>query len=369
MTGFEIHPSHLHDSANTLENFAGDLGNGGQRLQQAGESLLHHVKGDTSGVGLALAKTFGRGLEVGGGVFEQVARLSHGSSQRLHTMGTAHEHAESSVEDGFKKIHNPTDDVHNPHASRSVPSSPTHGSSSHTDAPPPNHVGFNEQTDEYHPDGTHTSGVIGGTGPSTRPHAPQLNPDNYQHLTGANSHTLTGPPVPGKHPLKTGDLGLTESSHNNSQNLLHEFDGKEGRPGKRKRPGMGSALLVGDHVVPHSSMKYDSGQIQHHGVVQQVLDNAPQDLKDRPQHGKCAEVGAISDYLHNQDPNGTWTVDQAKHHFDQVGAATTAHRPDGGEPADACPSCQYLTSQLGISWITRPIGEARTAGESTTGDD
>ncbi|HEY4456104.1 MAG TPA: YwqJ-related putative deaminase, partial [Pseudonocardiaceae bacterium] len=181
---------------------------------------------------------------------------------------------------------------------------------------------------------------------------------SYQHPTGSGSHSLTGPPEPGNHPLKVNDSGLTTSSYMNSQNLGHQFDGQDGRPGAGKRPGMGGALLAGDNVIPHSSMKYNSGPVNQHGVVQQVMSNAPQNLQDRPQHGKCAEVGAISDYLHNQDPNGTWTVDQAKHHFEQVGATTTAHRPGAGEPADPCPSCQYLTSQLGISTITRPVWEA-----------
>ncbi|HEX7660743.1 MAG TPA: protein-glutamine glutaminase family protein, partial [Pseudonocardiaceae bacterium] len=232
-----------------------------------------------------------------------------------------------------------------------------------TTAKPRKQVRFDPLAQVHDQDGRQTSSALGGTEPAPRPHAGQVDPSDYKFPTGENSHTLTGPPESGSHPLKASDSALTNSSYMNSQDVMRAFDSEAGRPKTGKRPGMGGALLIGDHVVPHSSMKHRSGRPNHHDVVKQVLDGAPEDLRKWPQHGKCAEVGAISDYLHNQDPNGTWTVDQAKHHFEQVGAATTAHRPRDGEPADACASCQYLTSKLGISWYTRPPWEADGSGQ------
>ncbi|GAB2677723.1 hypothetical protein GCM10027271_43290 [Saccharopolyspora gloriosae] len=237
-------------------------------------------------------------------------------------------------------------------------------------------VGFDQETQEYHFDQEtevrrddrygavpaytqHSGALIGQDGQqaSRVPGNAALQSGNFQHVTGRNSHSLTGAPESGNHPLRADDGGLTTASYMNAQNLMHDFGGKN-------RPGMGSALLIGDHVIPHSSMKWKSGDPNLHGVVRQVMDNAPENLRSRPQHGKCAEVGAISDYLHNNDRRNTWTVEEAKRHFERVGAATTAHRPGkksgepAGKPADACPSCQYLTGKLGISWYTREVWEA-----------
>jgi hypothetical protein len=262
------------------------------------------------------------------------------ASDNVRTMTNNYRHTDQSAADAFGAIHDPANRVHAPHAS-------TSGST------PPRQVGFDPNTQVHHPDGTQTTGTLNDNSnrPSPRPNAGQLNPSAYQPITGANTHHLTGPPEPGNHPLRVNDSGLTTASYMNSQGLANGFSGKT-------RPGMGGALLIGDHVMPHSSMKPDSGPPNRHNVVQQVLDQTPPDRRGNG-HGNCAEVGAISDYLHNQDPNGQWSVQDARHHFEQVGAATTAHAPSGGgRPTDACQSCQYLTGQLGISWYTRPVWEA-----------
>lgn len=347
--GFKAHPSSIHDHANRTGQRADQISQSGSSASGAGlhGQALGAIGSSTAGGHQQLTTRIQSAIGQAG------SRLRN-QSDLLHRTGTNISQTDDDHAGRIRGIHEPTSNVRNPHATGS--SSRSRGSNSLTPRKPKVH--FNPQTQEYRPNGSQSSGVLGEGRPSPRPSSSQLDPNSYEHPTGANSHSITGPPEPGNHPLKVGDSGLTTSSYMNAQDLTNHFDGQDGRPGAGKRPGMGSGLLIGDHVVPHSSMKYNTGLPNHHGVVDQVLTNAPQDLRQRPQHGKCAEVGAISDYLHNQDPNGTWTVDQAKHHFEQVGAATTAHRPGSGEPADACPSCQHLTSQLGISWYTRPITEA-----------
>lgn len=53
-----------------------------------------------------------------------------------------------------------------------------------------------------------------------------------------------------------------------------------------------------------------------HPLVKQWLKNAPEFLRSRGAHGKCAEPAAISKFLWEIDPNGTMTIEQAKNVFE-----------------------------------------------------
>ena len=315
------------------------------------------------------AKTFG---VVGQGMAGNASEATSHAAQQMHSVGGSVGQAAHNVRtmsnnyrQNEENVAHSFGDIHNPGGS---------GPSSPASTQPPRGVHFNEQTqeqslhwqgadkppkkqrdDDYSQSTSVSTGTLGGDNhkPSPRPQANPLNTSAFTPQTGNQSHSLTTPPESGNHPLKASDGGLTTASYMNSVGLDNEFS-------NAKRPGMGSALLAGDNVIAHSSMKYNTGNPNTHGVVSEVLNGAPDELKNRPQHGKCAEIGAISDYLHNQPaPPGGWTVNNAKHHFEQIGAATTAHRPGGGDPADACVSCQYVTGKLGISWYTRPIYEAQ----------
>ena len=103
--GFSIRPDDLHGSADTLENLAGQIGAGGQKMKSAGESLVQHASGDKSGVGSVIAKAFGKALTTTGDVFSQAGRISKGSSDRLHANAHAHTHTENENENAFRGIH------------------------------------------------------------------------------------------------------------------------------------------------------------------------------------------------------------------------------------------------------------------------
>jgi len=105
VSGFTIRPADLHSSAGTLENLAGQIGASGQKMKTAGESLVQHANGDSSGVGRVIAKAFGKALTTTGDVFSQAGRISKGSSDRLHANANAHEHTENENANSFHDIH------------------------------------------------------------------------------------------------------------------------------------------------------------------------------------------------------------------------------------------------------------------------
>ncbi|HEY3606925.1 MAG TPA: RHS repeat-associated core domain-containing protein [Pseudonocardiaceae bacterium] len=105
VSGFTIRPNDLRNSAGTLENLAGQIGTGGQRMKTAGESLVAHASGDKSGVGSVIAKAFGKALTTTGDVFSQASRISKGSSDRLHGNANAHESNEHNTEKSFRDLH------------------------------------------------------------------------------------------------------------------------------------------------------------------------------------------------------------------------------------------------------------------------
>lgn len=103
--GFHITPGDLHNGAQRLEQFAGEIGAGGQKMKQTGDELVRSASEDKSGVGSVIEKSFGKALSVTGGVFSQASRLSHGSSERLHDNATAHSDNEETVTGSFTRLH------------------------------------------------------------------------------------------------------------------------------------------------------------------------------------------------------------------------------------------------------------------------
>lgn len=180
--------------------------------------------------------------------------------------------------------------------------------------------------------------------------APQ--PEKWQDKTGAGTrHIATGPET-GQHPLRDKPeemTGLEEASMTIGDDLAKQ--------GKKKRPGMAGALLVGDQTEASSSMRNADPKL--HPMVATIL----KELEDSggrmgTGHGQCAEVGAISNHLWAIDPSGTFTRTQAQAYFERRGAVTIAHTltsKDELQVTPACPSCQYLTDKLCIATVRRPL--------------
>jgi hypothetical protein len=187
------------------------------------------------------------------------------------------------------------------------------------------------------------------------PRAPYaFDPDARQTLTGERNTHLDQVPRTGRHPLTPGSEHELED---NSYRLADRTD--DTFRGARHQPGMAGTLLAGDSMSAHTSMK-GRAQPDVHPVVQEVLD----ELRDRVQggddlemgrgHGRCAEIGTISDYLWNVDPRATMTVETARAHFEYVGGATAAHdtHPDrrgSFHLIPACQTCGYVTQRLAIA--------------------
>lgn len=103
--GFKITPSDLHNGAQRLEQFAGEIGQGGQKMKQTGDELVQSASEDESGIGATITKGFGKALSITGGVFSQASRLSKGSSERLHDNADAHTENEENVRTSFTGLH------------------------------------------------------------------------------------------------------------------------------------------------------------------------------------------------------------------------------------------------------------------------
>ncbi|HEX4703789.1 MAG TPA: DUF6531 domain-containing protein, partial [Pseudonocardiaceae bacterium] len=104
-SGFRIRPGDLHGSGSKLSTFGDQLTQGGQKLQSTGERLTSHASGDRSGFGAAIAKAFGRGMDVTGKVFGEGGRVIGGAGKRLHANADSHVANENRHESAFKSIH------------------------------------------------------------------------------------------------------------------------------------------------------------------------------------------------------------------------------------------------------------------------
>jgi hypothetical protein len=179
-----------------------------------------------------------------------------------------------------------------------------------------------------------------------------FDPDARQTLTGARNTHLDQVPRTGKHPLSSGERNeLEDNSYRLAQRTDDEFRGAY------DQPTMAGSLLAGDSVSAHTSMK-GRAQPTVHPVVQTLLDELEgrvrggDDVDMGRGHGRCAEIGAISDYLWNVDPDTAMNVAQARAHFEHVGGATAAHQTSGGfRLRPACDTCAYVTQKLAIATL------------------
>lgn len=90
MNGFHIQPDELHTSARSLADLGDKLSQGGQKLEAAGQKLVSSAGNDRSGIGGAIAKAFGRGVEVSGKVFHEGGRVAGSSGTRLSANADNH---------------------------------------------------------------------------------------------------------------------------------------------------------------------------------------------------------------------------------------------------------------------------------------
>ncbi|MBB4912253.1 YwqJ-related putative deaminase [Actinophytocola algeriensis] len=196
-------------------------------------------------------------------------------------------------------------------------------------------------------------GHVDKTTPTPRaPHA--FDPDARQTLTGARNTRLDQVPHTGKHPLTAGERNELED---NSYRLATRTD--DTFRGARDQPTMAGTLLAGDSMSAHTSMK-GGARPRVHPVVQALLDelegrvDAGEDIDMGRGHGRCAEIGTISDYLWNVDPNTAMTITEARAHFEYVGGATAAHQTHADNRGrfhlrPACDTCAYVTQKLAIA--------------------
>jgi hypothetical protein len=196
------------------------------------------------------------------------------------------------------------------------------------------------------------------TDSTSRVHTPfRFDPAAPQTLTGARNTHLDATPRKGKHPLTAGQRDELEDG---SYRLARRTD--DTFQGARDQPTMAGTFLAGDSMSAHTSMKGWATPTVH-PVVRTVLDDLRhrvargENLTMGAGHGRCAEIGTISDYLWNVDPGGTMTVEDARAHFEHVGGATAAHQthPDRHgrfHLRPACATCAYVTQKLVIATLS-----------------
>jgi hypothetical protein len=181
-----------------------------------------------------------------------------------------------------------------------------------------------------------------------------FDPQAPQTLTGARNTRLDQVPRTNKHPLTRGEENELEDG---SERLAMRTD--DTFRGAYNQPGMSGTLLAGDSMSAHTSMK-GGATPNVHPVVKTLLDELAGRVRGGDGrmglgHGRCAEIGTISDYLWNIDPGGTMTVETARAHFEHVGGATAAHQTSHPDRQGrfrlrpACDTCAYVTQKLAIA--------------------
>ncbi|HVV14616.1 YwqJ-related putative deaminase [Amycolatopsis sp.] len=328
--GFHLNTPDLRKTGSDLNTFSDRLSGHSSRLETLHTKVSSNTRKDKSGLGSLIGKF----TDKAGGVFKKFlgesSRVTGQSGKNLHKGADAMDKTEQDHVASIKKLHSDT----------KVPSKLETIEEGKA-------VRFDDSAKKH--DG----------GSTYKP--PKVNTATNPAKTGDGTHHLAGDPQTGTHPLKTGldendTPNMTKVSHQQGQDIGAGFSNKT-------RPGMASSLQTGDTTTAHSSMK--GGTPNRHPLVQNLLDElATRDDQGNVHetgvgpagkgHGQCAEVGAISDYLHKVDPNGTWSVQDARNHFEQVGGATVAHQPSSKKNPDPvetppCVSCSYMTHKLGIN--------------------
>jgi hypothetical protein len=102
--GFEVHPDEIRAAGSAVGHFGGLMSAGGQKLEEGGQALLDHARGDNSGVGAIVAEIFGLGLKITGKVFEQGGRVATEAGQRLGQCADTYQEADQGSSDRFSAI-------------------------------------------------------------------------------------------------------------------------------------------------------------------------------------------------------------------------------------------------------------------------
>lgn len=112
MDGFSIQPSDLRSGGSTLDSLGSHLTSGGTKLADTGSKLASAAGRDNSGIGSAIAKAFGKGMEVTGKVFSEGGRVASASSKRLHANADSHQANESTQTSKFRGLHDNGEEGH-----------------------------------------------------------------------------------------------------------------------------------------------------------------------------------------------------------------------------------------------------------------
>lgn len=337
--GFHLNTPDLRSAGSSLNSFSERLKGHNSRLESVGGKVSANGRRDKSGVGSKISGFADKATDVFRKFLGESSRVTGQSGKNLHKGADDLDKTEDSHVSTIKKLHT---DAKIPDKLATIKEEPR--------------VRFDEDAKKHDGGGKYQP--------------PAKNDATNPEKTGAGTQHLTSGESSNTHPLKT-KLDENDDPH---LTKVSEQQGKDlNRPGafsKKNRPGMASSLQTGDANLAHSSMK--KGTPKRHKLVDQVLDElATRDEKGELHptgigpvgkgHGRCAEVGSISDYLHKVDPDGRWTVEDARNHFEHVGGATDAHRPGADEHSaietPPCDSCSYLTNRLGIHSMDSQTGE------------
>ncbi|WP_328609371.1 YwqJ-related putative deaminase [Amycolatopsis sp. NBC_00345] len=197
-------------------------------------------------------------------------------------------------------------------------------------------------------------------------------------LTGEGTQHQKNPARGDAHPLKAFSATPWEDDHLADHALdstSHALADQVKDRSNNTRPGMAGALVAGARISDHTSMKQGDPHV--HPLVSSILSdigekednvnkpNRDQNNNEYPMgngHGRCAEVGVISDYLWEVDPDNSWSLSDARNHFEHLGAATAANltapkvatpaKPVALPPIPPCDSCSYLTYKLCIPTLS-----------------
>jgi RHS repeat-associated protein len=175
----------------------------------------------------------------------------------------------------------------------------------------------------------------------------QFEPTRPQTDTGGRNTRLRERSVSRRHPLRQSKADeLEDTSRRLAKRTAKEFEDDPG-----SKPGMAGALLTGQSLQAHTSMKGRTNP-EVHPVVEEVLTELERSGQQMGLgHGRCAEVALISDYLWNVDPSRRMSRRDAQRHFEHVGAATVAHQTSSFALTPACATCAFVTRKLAIAAI------------------
>lgn len=340
-SGFHLHTDDLRKTGSDLGDFSDRLSQHGSRLQNISNSVSNNARRDRSGVGSKIVELTDKASGVFDKFVTEASRVTGQSGKNLHTGADAVDQTERANHDAIKKLHPHlkyelkagTDQGPGHRPPKFTPTLPT--------IPEEKRVRFDNS-------------AKADDGPFTYRPRPSRTDNPARTGSGVDHFLASDEPTSGTHPLKwkndTTQRTTPERPHvvnaaiDQATELRNQFV-------NRTRPGMAGSMQAGDTNVTHSSMK--GGTPNRHPIVNQLLKEIEDNGYPKSRgHGHCAEIGAISDYLHRVDPHGNWSIEDARKHFEHIGTATSAYRPGRNdnppEEAPPCDTCSYVTHRLGI---------------------